>query len=139
MKRRQFGKTLRKLISVSIVLGMVFLFGLITVSASSPNWASSTEHWSQAYYDGYIQCQPSYIENGKHAAQGWFVYRNGRDGEKWAYTQLGYGSSDSRILSASMRYYDTMDWGAPQVTFNYNFLWVPVGAEWPQQIPHPVR
>jgi hypothetical protein len=116
---------------ITLIVSVILLFGLRSAVASSPNWGSSTEHWTGLYFDGYVQCQPSYVENGQHAAQGWFVYRNGRDGEQWAYTPKGTGPGDTKILTASMRYYDSPEWDAPPVTWSYNFMWVPVGAEWP--------
>jgi len=117
---KSLGITMLALVAVSI-------FALSGV-ASWPNFATSTESASQLFFDGYVQCQPAYIENGHHAARGFFVYRNGLVGEQWAFTPFGQSAEDGSILSVSMRYLDTLNPWAPAVTFNYGFDWVPFGS-----------
>lgn len=130
---RRNGMKLFGLLLLAISVGsMVALSGM----ASWPNFATSTEHWSGLYFDGYVQCQPSHIDNGFHAARGFFVYRNGRDGERWAFTGSGQSAEDGAIYSVSMRYWDTLDPWAPAVTFNYGFDWVPFGSGiWLNAVP----
>lgn len=112
-------------VTALIILGAFVVFVLPSFAAS-PNYATSVEGpWPGLYYDGYIQIQPSYNENGYHAARGYFVYRNGDEGEVWTYTEYGKSERDSTIYSASRRYWDTWDLNAPPVTFNYNFDWIP--------------
>lgn len=122
----------------SLCLLIVVVISSITAFASSPNYATSVEGpWPGLYYDGYIQIQPSYNDGGYHAARGYYVYRNGRDGEVWTYTEYGRNQEDSRIYSASSRYYDSLNPFAPEVTWNYNFEWVPHGSGiWPVSIPN---
>lgn len=122
----------KKITGIITVLIAMLAFFAISALASSPNYATSKEHWTGLYSDGYVQIQPSYNDNGYHAARGYFVYRNGRDGEQWASTAYGQGPEDSAIYKASMRYWDIIAIGAPKVTFNYNFDWVPHGSPlWP--------
>jgi len=124
-------KNARKLVGITALLVATASSVILPVMASSPNFARSV-HPSLFYYDGFVQCQPAYVDNGRHAARGFFVYRNGRDGEQWAYTAYGQGPSDGAIYTASMRYFDSLNPWAPEVTFNYNFDWVPLGSGiWP--------
>ncbi|MBS3949432.1 MAG: hypothetical protein KGZ53_02025 [Peptococcaceae bacterium] len=126
------GKNIRKLLGITALLLATTSIFALSAMAGGPNYATSTHH-SIAIYDGYIQCQPSYVDNGYHAARGFFVYRNGwGGGEQWAYTSYGQNAQDGAIYSASMRYWDTLNPFAPKVTFNYNFDWVPFGSGiWP--------
>ena len=97
-------------------------------AAQSPNYATSTEHF-QLYYDGYVQCQASYNENGMHAWQAWLrYYQTTSSGSVTAdtgklYTSSASSNSDTVIRSRSKRYYDTLDWTAPKTQFRYGFSW----------------
>lgn len=118
----------------AIIGAFVFAIGGVAVLAQSPNYGTSTETL-QLIYDGYVQCQPSYNDAGRHAARGYFVYRNGTLGEKWWYTEYGRNANDSNIYSVSGRYLDDLNPDAPKVTFNYNFDYVPSGSQiWPVSI-----
>ncbi|MBP3041844.1 hypothetical protein J9303_20645 [Bacillaceae bacterium Marseille-Q3522] len=119
---------------LSVIGALIFFVSMIsTVLGASPNYATSTEHWSQLFYDGYIQIKSSYNQNGYHALQGWMRYQNGRDGDTGRiYTEQGKGYYDGNIYSRSKRYYDTLDPFAPSVRFTYDFSWWPHDAgAWP--------
>ncbi|MTI94107.1 MAG: hypothetical protein FH749_01260 [Firmicutes bacterium] len=122
-------------ITGSIIMLLCIFFFTTPALASSPNFATSTEH-VQLYFNGYVQIQSSYIENGAHAYQGWFVYRNGLTGEQWRYTSVGQSPHDSTIRSNSMTYLDHPNPAHPPVTFNYNFTWIPHGTAWPLSVDH---
>jgi len=120
-----------KILGAAMLLLAVSSVLALTALAAPPNYGRST-HPSPLHYVGYVQCQPSFWDNGFHAARGFFVYRNGRHGEQWTFTAYGQSAQDSAIYSASSIYWDHFDPWHPQVTFNYNFDWVPIGSGiWP--------
>ncbi|MBS3938855.1 MAG: hypothetical protein KGZ50_09840 [Peptococcaceae bacterium] len=122
------GNNAKKFCGVVVLVLATISFSTLSGMASWPNFGNSVHNWSGLFFDGYVQCQPAYIDNGFHAARGFFVYRNGRDGERWAFTSSGQNSQDGAIYSAQMRYWDTLNPLAPRVTFNYGFDWVPFGS-----------
>ena len=105
------------------------------LAAGSPNYATTTESALGLYYDGYVQCQPSYVQAKQHAAQGWLRYNipGGADSGR-QYTGKGTGPTDSRIYSKSYRFYDTLSPVAPATQFTYGFNWVPDGSPWPYSL-----
>lgn len=129
-------KRLKKFLmnGISIVF-ITLIYMSFTAQAGGMNYATSKEVvWPGLYYEGYIQCQPSYNDNGYHAARGYYVYRNGADGDVWTYTSYGKNINDSKIYTASSTYRDiwSLDPTVPKVTFNYNFDYVPHGSNiWP--------
>ena len=126
-------KKYRNLILATIVSVFV-LSGITSYAALSPNYGTSSEILNY-FYEGYVQCQPSYNENGQHAARGYFVYRNGAEGEKWWYTDYGMNINDTNIYSVSGTYRDTLEFDAPKVSFNYKFNYIPHGSiYWPVSI-----
>lgn len=116
---------------VSAIVGCaIFAWAGPAFAANSPNFATNN-HPTELYYDGYVQCQPSYLEAKSHAARGYIRYRiQGITDTGRLYTAGGYGPTDSRIYSRSYRFYDTWS-DAPKTEFYYGFDWVPVGSAWP--------
>ena len=97
----------------------------------SPNYGTSKERLL-LYYDGYVQCQPSYNDGGRHAARASFTYKNGSFGTKTWLTSYGSSINDSNIYSKSGTDVDSLNPVAPKVTFTTNFNWVPHGSTaWP--------
>jgi hypothetical protein len=89
----------------------LLLLGMTTVfAAASPNYATNTHEDMSLYYYGYVQCQPSYVENGNHAARGYIRYwrydllGNVVNDTGRLYTAYGNGPDDGRILSRSYTY-----------------------------------
>lgn len=121
------GKRFHSLLRViSFLAVLIVAFGAFSsvLAWKYPNHAFSIEHGGM-YFIGTVQCQPSFIDGGKHAMQGYFVYRNGLTGEKWYYSEYGSSIADDRILmKQSGPYFDT-PFPSDPVTFHYNFNWVP--------------
>lgn len=104
-------------------------------AAGSPNYATSTEHWTQLSYTGYVQIQPSYRDprgGPGHALYGWFQYSipNEKIGPV-VQTKKGSGPTDSRIYSATGTFTDSLNPDAAQTKFDHDFYWVPAGSPWP--------
>jgi len=120
-----------RVLSVFVIL---VLLVPITVFATSPNTGWS-RHYLEAFYDGHVQCQPSYLEDGAHAARAYLRFQNGVPSDTGRiYTEWGTGPNDTRILKRDyLGYMDVPDWDAPEVEFNYGFDWAPVGI-WPFSI-----
>ncbi|MBT9136757.1 MAG: hypothetical protein DDT34_01843 [Firmicutes bacterium] len=93
------GNNAKKLCGVVVLVLATISSFTLSGMASWPNFGDSAHHWSGFFFDGYVQCQPSYIDN-----------------------------QDGAIYSAQMRYLDTLNPLAPKVTFNYGFDWVPFGS-----------
>lgn len=132
------GPIMRKLVAciASISLSTTLLaFFAGPVLAASPNYGRTSEHISQLFYDGYVQCQPSYIQAKQRAARGWLRYDiPGVKTSGNQYTSAGSGPADSRIHSKSYRFFDSFNPIAPKTTFTYGFNWVPVNSPWPYSI-----
>ena len=130
---------------MSCLVAMLMLFGVTTAFANaSPNKGASYHNNDMGiYYQGYVQCQPSYIENGNHAARGYLRYwcydlsGNVEDDTGRLYTEYGNGPNDSRILSRSYIYRDSLIPNPYYKTqFRYGFDWVPHGTGiWPVNVP----
>ncbi len=119
--------------NVLVLASLVVMMFSVTANASGVNYGSSKEVLGGLYYDGYVQCKPSYNDNNRHAARGYFTYNNGADGYKRYYTAYGKNISDSNVYTKSARYRDRWTLkNVPATTFNYNFDWVPHGSSvWP--------
>ena len=69
----------------ALLLGMTTAF-----AAASPNYATNKHKDLSPYYYGYVQFQPSYVENGNHATRGYIRY--------WRYDLLGNVVNDTGRL-----------------------------------------
>lgn len=111
------------------------LLGATTVfAAMSPNYATNSHEDMSIYYYGYVQCQPSYVENENHAARGYIRYwrydlqGNIVNDTGRLYTAYGNGPNDGRILSRSHTYTDSIIPNPHKTQFRYGFDWVPHGS-----------
>lgn len=120
----------KKVLCCMIVITGLFLISIGGYAKENPNYGNVVEKL-QYYYDGYVQCQPSYNENGQHAARGHFTFNNGKEGKVIKYTEWGNGFDDKRIISTSYRYKDTLNPIAPKVTFSYGFNYAKHNGSWP--------
>lgn len=126
-----------KLIGLVILMAVIMSLPMVA-HASSPNYATNDHQDMSIYYYGYVQCQPSYNDGGFHAARGYLRY--------WRYNLLGvivedtgrlytaYGTSatDSRILSRSHTFTDSIIPNPYKTQFRYGFDWIPHGSsDWP--------
>lgn len=108
----------------------------------SPNYATNSHEDMSIYYYGYVQCQPSYVENENHAARGYIRYwrydlqGNIVNDTGRLYTAYGNGPNDGRILSRSHTYTDSIIPNPHKTQFRYGFDWVPHGSGiWPVNAP----
>lgn len=132
----------RALTVLSCVLVVVLMIGATTAfAASSPNYATNSHEDMSLYYYGYVQCQPSYVEDGNHAARGYIRYQrfdllgNISEDTGRLYTAYGNGPTDSRILSRSYTFTDSIIPNPYKTQFWYGFDWVPSGSGvWPVSI-----
>ncbi len=130
----------RILNAILAAVSMIMITAVINVHASSPNYYYNN-HSNPLWYDGYIQCQPSYNDGGYHAFKGYIRYyytdANGTilSDTGRLYTNTGTSQSDSRILSRSTRFYDNLSFTTGKTQFFYGFTWVPHGSPFtPDQI-----
>ncbi|MEG1772599.1 MAG: hypothetical protein RRY79_05620 [Clostridia bacterium] len=128
---------------LSYIFVVVLLIGATTAfAASSPNYATNDHDDMSLYYYGYVQCQPSYLEDGNHAARGYIRYQRfdllgniSKDTGR-LYTAYGNGPTDSRILSRSHTFTDSIIPNPYKTQFWYGFDWVSSGSGiWPVSIP----
>ncbi|NJP41776.1 hypothetical protein HCH52_12085 [Oscillospiraceae bacterium HV4-5-C5C] len=134
---------MKKIIGVaSTLLFVIVLTCSIFVSAAiTPNYATNNHEDMSIYYYGYVQCQPSYVEAGKHAARGYIRYRrynllgeiNADTGRLW--TEYGQSPRDSRILSRNHTFTDSIVPNPYKTEFFYDFEWVPDNGSWPFSQP----
>lgn len=114
----------------TIFVGTVLLIvlcaqALASVYTASPNYAEHTGSYPE--FSGYIQCRPSYNQNGKHAQAGYIrFYSINSSGGKFRdtgkmYTDCGIDQNDSRLLTRSEDY--DVPTGATKVEFQYGFVW----------------
>lgn len=121
---------------LACALTVVLLIGTVSAVATpnrgSPNPITTTT------YKPYVQCQPSFNDNGYHAAQGYyFILELTADGLLHDggehYTPWGTNINDSRILRAESNF--SKIYGG-NVHFSYTFTWVPHGSTtWPVSVP----
>lgn len=116
------------------------LFSGITAKATaiSPNRVNTSR--AGRTFNGTVYCQPSYLENGKHAARGCFNWDgydknyNRISGTVKVYTPYGKGPNDSNIYSASKKY--SAPANAVIVLAPCGFSWVPdKNGVWPANLP----
>nr|WP_300005474.1 hypothetical protein [Tissierella sp.] len=126
-----------KIICFMFIL-MLFSKTNIVSAAASPNYATNKHNDLSVYYYGYVQCQPSYIENSKHAARGYIRYwRYNLSGDivndtGRLYTAYGIGPRDGRILTKNHTFTDSIINNKFKTQFRYGFEWVPSGSGvWP--------
>ncbi len=120
---------------VAVVIGM----GVSSLADASVNQVSPNKAWKNKVgargYQGFIQIQPSYNENGKHAQYGevWLSSpTNGSQAPKR--TLIGTHEGDSRLLDARTSvmyvkpYPETTEPGVliyPVASLNYYIKWLP--------------
>lgn len=128
---------------MSCLIVVLLLVGAATaLAAASPNYATNSHDDMSLYYYGYVQCQPSYVENGNHAARGYIRYwrydllGNIVEDTGRLYTAYGNGPTDGRILSRRHTFTDSIIPNPNKTQFRYGFDWVPDGTGiWPVSIP----
>lgn len=127
---------MKKIILTLSSLMLMAVLVSTTVFAYNPNYGESIERF-QYFYNGYVQCQPSYNDGGYHATRSYLRYENGMWGDTGRlYTSYGRSPEDSRIYSRSKTYDDSLNPWAPVVEFDYGFDYVPYGSgAWPLSIP----
>ena len=108
------------------------------LAAKSPNYGTNTHNDMELYYIGYVQCQPSFVENGKNAARGYIRYwrydllGNRVNDTGRLYTPYGHGPNDSRLMSRGYVYRDSIIPNLLKTQFRYGFDWVPAESGiWP--------
>lgn len=125
---------MKKLLLVVGIIAVSTLTFSTVAYASAYNYARRTDYIF--FFSGYVQVKPSFVEDGNHAANGYFRFRNGPSGDTGRlYAATGMSANDSRVYSRSLaRYDDYVDFeDRPKVTFNYGFTWVPDGVPyWPE-------
>ena len=82
---------------MSCLVIVLLLVGITTAfaAAPSPNYATNSHEDMSLYYYGYVQCQPSFVENGNHAARGYIRY--------WRYDLFGNVVNDTGRLRLGTR------------------------------------
>lgn len=127
---------------LSCVLIFLLLGTTVAFAATSPNYATNSHEDLSLYYYGYVQCQPSYVENGNQAARGYIRYQrydllgNISEDTGRLYTAYGNSPNDGRILSRSYTFTDSIIPNPYKTRFWYGFDWVPSGSGiWPVSIP----
>lgn len=134
-------KKIKKILVICVALLIVIYFQTIIKGNESPNYASNTHNYWSIYYYGYVQCQPSYNENGWHAQAGYIRYwrydlsGNIVNDTGRLYTDYGSGQSDSRILTRSHTYTDSIIPNSLKTQFRYGFQWQEHddnGRNWPR-------
>lgn len=125
-----------------LVLTLLIVTAVTIYAAGSPNYATNSHQDMSLYYYGYVQCQPSYVEHANHAARGYIRYwrydlmGNIVSDTERLYTVGGNGPNDSRILSRSYTFTDSIIPNPNKTQFRYGFTWVPTGTTiWPFNIP----
>ena len=114
-----------------LVILVVTIMSLPMVAhASSPNYATNDHQPMSIYYYGYVQCQPSYNEDGFHAARGYLRYwrydlqGNIVEDTGRLYTAYGTSATDSRIISRPYTFTDSIIPNPYKTQFRYGFDWV---------------
>lgn len=113
-----------KLLLSTMLLGAT-LFSTASFAAvvwqEGPNYVSNTEKF-QYIYDGYGQCQSSYIFNKEKCIQVAIRYYGGASGDTgWLWS----GTSKGDVKSVSHTYRDTLNPVAPQTKFRYDYYTIP--------------
>lgn len=112
---------------MSIILFVVVLVGAVPVRAASPNYAEAWETLGGARWNGYVQIQASFNDNGRNARRGEHRFRREAGpalDTGWRPTPEASSRSDSRIHSHQMAVWDSPLWGAAEVTnYGWRFFW----------------
>ena len=94
------------IVCASVALLCILCAQAFATRSASPNYATNSHEDMSLYYYGYVQCRPSYNEDGKHAQAGYIRY--------WRYDLLGntvndtgrlytpYAQTDDPILSVDV-------------------------------------
>ena len=77
-------------VCASVALLCILCAQAFATRSASPNYATNSHEDMSLYYYGYVQCQPSYNEDGKHAQAGYIRY--------WRYDLLGNTVNDTGRL-----------------------------------------
>lgn len=120
---------MRKLVKfvVAVSCMAVVLVGMVGVAfASGPNYATSTEWWTQLGYTGYIQIRASYNDTvlGGHVGQGKMWYTNTQNNGPY-YTESAGWPMDTYTYTKTAQVYDLLDPFAPQAVFHKQFFLFP--------------
>lgn len=118
------------------LLGLVIIVStVIRVSAQSPNYGSAYYAGSSGY-STYIQIQPSYNQNGNHAARGTVRVVTQQYGEIGSSsTPWGANQNDTRILSANRMIPSPPQINPYAFTAPTQFVWVPHDSgHWPVSV-----
>lgn len=112
------------------IAGIVVALAIVVPVAQGSlpmNYAYAWEDLLGSRWNGYIQIQASYNDNGRHAKQGYHRFTreagpsldNGR-----LYTSEATSPYDSEIRSRQDSVWDSPLWGDQYTTrYNYDFLW----------------
>ena len=140
------GGTMKKIKSIAVLCASIALLAVLCVQAFaavnniSPNYATNSHDDMSIYYYGYVQCRPSYNEDGQHAQAGYIRYwrydllGNIVNDTGRLYTDYGIDQTDSRLLTRSHTYTDSIIPNPHKTQFRYGFMWQPHRDEpilWP--------
>lgn len=130
-KNRVFTATLCTALLFTVLLG-----NGTAKAAMSPN-RLTTSVVDENTFTGTVYCQPSYVQDGKHAVKGYFNWdgydKSGKriDGTSKVYTEKGKGPTDTKVYSATKKYKRKSS-KVILVLSPCGFDWVPDGSgAWP--------
>lgn len=116
----------KKLLSGIIAIGIAFVI-TITVLAGGMNYAYAWETLGGARWNGYIQIQACYNDNGNRAKQGYhrFTRQAGPPLDTGRmYTSQATSPQDCTIRSRQDSVWDSPLWGDQYTTrYFYDFVW----------------
>ena len=93
------------IVCASVALLCILCAQAFATRSASPNYATNSHEDMSLYYYGYVQCRPSYNEDGKHAQAGYIRYwrydllGNTVNDTGRLYTPYGTDQTDSRLLT----------------------------------------
>lgn len=118
-------------VCASVALLCILCAQAFATRSASPNYATNSHEDMSLYYYGYVQCRPSYNEDGKHAQAGYIRYwrydllGNTVNDTGRLYTPYGTDQTDSRLLTRSHTYTDSIIPNPHKTQFRYGFIWQP--------------
>lgn len=127
---------------LSCIIAVFVLLGTMSTAfaALNPNYATNTTK-STFKRVGYIQCQPSYVQNGKHAVFGRFKYYQTNSAgtsiikqSPEIQTAKGTGPNDKSILKAEYTFTGNSVTSS-LIAFNYGWSMYPDDGGWPFSNP----
>ena len=132
---------------VAVVIGM----GISSLADASVNQVSPNQAWKNKVgthaYQGFIQIQPSYNDNGQHAQLGEVWLSSPTNGSQTPVRTLaGTHEGDSRLLDARTSvmfvkpYPETTDSGVklyPEAQINHRIIWQPHTGDPTRPWAHP--